>query len=172
MNKLLLHTCCGPCASGVIPELGDFSLSGFFYNPNIFPEVESQKRLEGAKLVFKHFQKPLLVPEADIADFAKICEITKVKPERCLRCYELRLQKTAEYASGHHYTHFSTTLLLSPYQYHQELGEIGRRLGEEYGIVFLGQDFRSRFRASLEIADQLGIYRQKYCGCKFSRKRR
>lgn len=172
MNKLLLHTCCGPCAGGVIPELEDFSLSGFFYNPNIFPTAEAQKRLEGAQSVFQHFQKPLLVPETVTVDFAGICKVNNRKPARCLLCYELRLRKTVEYAAEHHFSHFSTTLLLSPYQYHRELRDLGRKLGVEHRIVFLEEDFRSRFRASGELASQLGLYRQKYCGCKFSRKRR
>jgi len=97
---------------------------------------------------------------------------TKTKPERCLLCYKQRMAKTAEYAKENGFEFFSTTLLISPFQYHEDLKKIGEEVGKEFGVGFYYQDFRPLYKQSREVSKELDLYLQKYCGCKFSRKRR
>lgn len=173
MKKLLLHTCCGPCATGVLPEIKKvFDTSGFYYNPNIYPESEYQKRLISAQNFFNLEKIKLIVPEQAREEFFEYIGEIKIKPERCLRCYTQRLSKTAEYAKENGFSYFSTTLLVSPYQDHESLKEVGIRIGEEHGAEFYYQDFRPNFKKSRDIAEKLELYLQKYCGCKHSRKRK
>lgn len=169
--KLLLHTCCGPCFLGVWEDLKDKDLevTNFFYNPNIYPEDEYLKRLEGLQMAASGKSEGVVV---GVYESEKHAEAIKGKedmfPTRCLDCYRLRLQKTAEYAKEHGFDSFSTTLLVSPYQQHEALKQIGEELGATYGIDFYYVDWRPFFRAGQEEAKIIPIYRQKYCGCKYS----
>jgi predicted adenine nucleotide alpha hydrolase (AANH) superfamily ATPase len=90
-------------------------------------------------------------------------------PERCLKCYQLRLEKAAQEAARNDFNLFSTTLLVSPYQQHEDLKLIGQRVGEKVGIEFYYQDWRPYFRQGQNLARELNIYRQKFCGCKWSK---
>ncbi len=171
MNTLLLHICCGPCASGVLPELIDFSLTGFFYNPNIFPESEHLKRVEGARQICHDLKVPLKEVDAK-PSFKDLVGQNIEKPKRCLACYRIRLEKAALYAAQNNFDYFTTTLLISPYQYHQEIKEIGEKLAGEYQVNFYYQDFRQQFQKSQALAKKFNLYRQKYCGCSYSRKRK
>ncbi|MDO8507857.1 MAG: epoxyqueuosine reductase QueH [bacterium] len=173
MEKLLLHICCGPCSAPIIPNLNTkFDVLGFYFNPNIYPETEFEQRLASAKKVVEFNGIGLIVPEQERDDFFEYIGDTKTKPDRCLLCYKQRLARTAEYASENGFSHFSTTLLISPFQYHDKLKEIGEEAGKEFGIKFYYQDFRPLYKESREISRGLELYLQKYCGCKFSRKRK
>jgi predicted adenine nucleotide alpha hydrolase (AANH) superfamily ATPase len=173
MKKLLLHTCCGPCATPIIPNLNEkFEVAGFYYNPNIFPETEFKQRLSSAKKAAEINGIKLIVPEQDNGDFFKFINETRTKPERCILCYKQRLAKTAEYAKEHNFSFFSTTLLISPFQYHKELKKAGEEMSKNYGVDFYYHDFRPLYRKSREMAKELDLYLQKYCGCKFSRRRK
>lgn len=181
MQKLLLHICCGPCATPIIPNLkSKLNVSGFYFNPNIYPEAEFEQRLDSAKKVAGFNDIELIVPEfakgqslgRSVDDFFEYIGDTKTKPDRCLLCYRQRLTRVAEYASKNHFEYFSTTLLISPFQYHEELKKIGEDIGRKSGVEFYYQDFRTLYSESQELAEEMNLYLQKYCGCKFSRKRR
>ncbi len=173
MQKLLLHICCGPCGTPVMPNLkSEFGVTGFYYNPNIFPETEFAQRLDSTQKVAGFNGIKLIVPSQSRDDYFTYIGETKKKPERCLLCYKQRLVQTAEYAKGNGFDCFSTTLLLSPFQFHEDLKRIGEEIGAEHEIRFHYQDFRPLYRESREISKDLDLYLQKYCGCKFSRKRK
>ena len=173
MQKLLLHMCCGPCATPIIPNLNSkFEISGYFYNPNIFPETEFDQRLDSAKKVAVFNGVKLVIPRQKRDDFVDFIGETKTKPERCLLCYRQRLASTAEYAKENGFDLFSTTLLISPFQYHEDLKRIGEEVSKEYDLEFYYQDFRPLYRESREISSKMDLYLQKYCGCKFSKRRK
>ena len=168
MNTLL-HICCAPCSVACIRELREEGIepTGFWYNPNIHPMLEYKTR------------KNTLVEYARSVDLKLILEneyglrtfVEAVSPnfnERCGYCYRVRMEETARQAAELGFTHFSTTLLISPYQNHDLLAETAERAAREYGVKFLYRDFRPRFREGQDAARELGLYMQKYCGCVFS----
>jgi len=167
--RLLLHACCGPCslystgqllAEGVEPTL-------FFVNPNIHPYREYEARYESLRRLTAERGWPLLVePVYDPAAFFNL--INQHEQDRCRYCYQLRLAKTAARARELGFGHYSTTLLISPYQNRDLLLEIGRRVGREHGLVFYEADWRPGFQKSQAEAKMLGLYRQQYCGCLYS----
>ncbi len=108
----------------------------------------------------------------DYESYLRFIGGTKQKPERCFLCYRQRLEKTAGFAKKNGFDAFSTTLLISPFQFHEELKKIGEEIAKEYGIDFHYQDFRALYKESREISKELGLYLQKYCGCRFSRRRK
>lgn len=170
--KLLLHTCCGPCFLGVWEGLkeDDISVTNFFYNPNIWPEAEYEKRKKNLKKVTRQKGTKFLEGEYQSADHAKaIAGRESDFPGRCEYCYRLRLSETARQAKEGGYDLFSTTLLVSPYQQHDELKKIGQEMAEKYDVVFYYQDFRPFYREGQNMAKDAEIYRQKYCGCLYSK---
>jgi len=169
--KLLLHTCCGPCFLGVWEELGtrDVEVTNYFYNPNIYPEEEYERRLEGLRIAAKDKTLVVIGGEYEPEKHAEaIRDHENEFPGRCLHCYRLRLEKAAAYARDHGFDAFSTTLLVSPYQQHEVLKSIGEEVGEKYGVDFYYTDWRPYFRKGQDEAKFIPIYRQKYCGCKYS----
>lgn len=173
MKKLLLHICCGPCATPVVPDLTlRFEVSGFYYNPNIYPENEFDMRLSSAKKVADFNGIKLTVPKQSREDYLYFMGETRTKPDRCLLCYKQRLSKTAQFAKENGFKYFSTTLLLSPFQYHDDIRKIGENVAKEYGVDFFYHDYRPLYRQSREMAKEMDLYLQKYCGCKHSRKRK
>lgn len=171
MSKLLLHTCCGPCLLGVLSDetVNEFEITSLYYNPNIYPEEEYTRRLDNLKEVSQEQSLDLIELEYAPKDHAEAIKgLEEDFPRRCLECYRLRLDRTAKEAINNNYDYFSTTLLVSPYQQHEKLKEIGEEIGEKYNIKFYYKDFRPFFRKGQEKAIELEIYRQKYCGCKWS----
>ncbi len=169
MKKILLHTCCAPCL--VYPQevlSKDYDLTIFYYNPNIHPKEEYKKRLKTLKKYCHDQDFNLLVDNYTPADyFNKIQDINN----RCPECYRVRLTRTAQQAQRLGYEYFSTTLMVSPYQKIDELIKIGKELGEKYEVEFVeGREWSKNFREAQTKAKELGMYRQKYCGCKFSLK--
>lgn len=169
MKRILLHTCCGPCFLGSYKYLSDFEITSYFYNPNIQPEEEYFLRLANLKKAINGKSKNILVgkyqPEEHQIAIAKDDSF----PVRCGECYKLRLEKTAQTAKMNGFKIFSTTLLVSPYQQHQRLKEIGEQITENYGLEFYYEDFRKNYREGQNLAREMGIYRQKYCGCLLSK---
>lgn len=178
-TPILLHSCCAPCSSTCLERLKEnFTISVLYYNPNIDDEEEYEKRkaeqlrflalTDGGKLVdCKH----------DKEAFTKLAEGLENEPERgkrCYLCYELRLRETARMAKELGISWFCTTLSLSPYKNAEWLNEIGSRVGKEYGVNYLVSDFKKRggYLRSVEISEEYGLYRQDFCGCKFSKKQR
>ncbi len=179
---LLLHSCCAPCSSYCLEYLSNyFSITVFYYNPNIYPEEEYWKRVEEqkrfiSKLPAKH---PIQFLEGNydkerFYEMAKGLENCKEGGERCFRCYELRLREAAEAAKERQMDYFTTTLSISPLKNAAKLNEIGEMLGEEYEIMYLSSDFKKKngYKRSVELSEEYGMYRQYYCGCVYSKQQR
>ncbi len=176
---LLLHSCCAPCSSYVLEYLSNyFSITVFYYNPNISPESEYTKRIWEQQMLIDKL--PTKHPVTFVAgpydsdrfyDMARGLEREKEGGERCFRCYELRLREAAEMAKKAEFDFFTTTLSISPLKNAQKLNEIGMRLAEEYGVAYLPSDFKKKngYKRSVELSKEYGLYRQDYCGCVFSR---
>jgi predicted adenine nucleotide alpha hydrolase (AANH) superfamily ATPase len=167
--KMLLHVCCGPCASGTIPFWGKKSVEmvGFFYNPNIHPLLEYRRRLVGAREVAKHTQTELVVDEAYDPQ-AWFASVSGDAESRCERCIGMRLDRTAQEAVAQGCETFSTTLSISPWQDHDAIRARGGLAAQEHGVEFLCEDLRPEYPASRRISREQGIYSQKYCGCLIS----
>jgi len=165
--RLLLHACCAPCFIYPLEKLREkgFTVSGFFYNPNIQPFEEYAKRKQAVIDFSRASAAEVKYPEYSPSDFIKAISRDEEKPARCLACWELRLKATAESARESNLDAFSTTLLVSPYQDQGALREIGARVSREAGIEFFYEDFRPGFRRAHDEAKARGIYCQNYCGC-------
>ena len=178
--KLLLHTCCAPCsilcvealaADGARPDL-------YWFNPNIHPFMEYRSRRDALDSFAKSKGLSLYMEdEYGLRSFIKAVS----SPEesscekgsgRCAFCYRLRLEKTARFAAEKGCLSFSTTLLISPYQNHELIRQIGEELAGAYGLQFLYRDFRPFFRKGQAEAREAGYYMQKYCGCIYSEEER
>lgn len=179
---LLLHSCCAPCSSYVIEYLSNyFEITVFFYNPNIFPREEYLRRCDEqmrliAEMPTKNAVKFL---EGDFEDdlFYKMCtglEQEKEGGQRCGACFTLRLKAAASKANELKTDYFATTLTISPLKNAQLINTIGRAVGEKYSAAYLPGDFKKKngFKRSIELSREYGLYRQDYCGCKFSKKER
>ena len=173
METVLLHTCCAPCSLSCIGPLRSEGIEpvALWYNPNIHPWKEYQARrdclLEYAPAIGMEVR---VWEDYGLREFCRhaAADIDR----RCAYCYTCRLEETARYAAGHGFTHFSTTLLVSPYQDHEAIRRTAEELGERYGVGFLYRDFRPGFRQGQAKARELGLYMQKYCGCIFSEEER
>jgi predicted adenine nucleotide alpha hydrolase (AANH) superfamily ATPase len=167
-RSILLHICCAPCLVYPFEFLKSegFNLTGFFYNPNIYPPLEYNLRREGISVFNPGIEViyPKYLPE----EFTQAINSNEEAPKRCAICWRLRLAKTAAAARDKGFRYFSTTLLVSPYQDHDLIKEIGNDLAKESGVEFYYADFRKGFRKAREEARGKGIYMQKYCGCAFS----
>lgn len=176
--KLLLHSCCAPCSSYCLEYLSDyFEITVFYYNPNIYPDTEYQKRVREQQWFIAQLpaRYPITFLEGayDTDRFYRMAEGLEHAPEggeRCFMCYELRLREAAELASKLHKDYFTTTLSISPLKNAEKLNEIGERLAAEYGVAYLNSDFKKKngYKRSVELSAEYGMYRQDYCGCVFS----
>ena len=193
---LLLHACCGPCSSYVLEYLFKFfDITVFYYNPNIYPPAEYERRFAELRKLYETFPPALegkvKVVETDYEpeDFYKATgtrENPKLaaepeKGERCRRCYEFRLRRAYEYAVVNQFDYFCTTLSISPFKDAEKLNVIGEQLqqqaeanGNVKGPRWLPSDFKKKggFKRSLEISEEYGMYRQDYCGCIYSKNNR
>ena len=177
--SLLLHACCAPCSSYVLEYLSDFfEITLFYYNPNIVKIEEFDKRVkELYKLLGLNGLEEkvdVIVPEYNNDEFYETIKGYENEPERgrrCYKCYELRLQKTAEFAGNNGFDFFCTTLSISPHKNAEWLNEIGERLGEKNNCRYLVSDFKKKggYLRSIELSKEYDLYRQNYCGCIFSR---
>lgn len=175
---LLLHSCCGPCSSAVIERLCQhFQVTVYYYNPNIEPEAEYRHRLAEQERLLKLLpgDAQMLSCDYDHAAFAAFAEEMAQEPEggkRCLRCFELRLRKTAQTAAEQGYAYFTTTLSVSPHKNAEILNQIGQAAGEKYGVKYLMADFKKKngYLRSLQLSKEYGLYRQDYCGCLYSKR--
>ncbi len=173
--KLLLHVCCIGCGAYISQELRKkYKVTLFFYNPNIYPESEYKKRLEEAEKTARQLNLKLITGEYDHSAWLKLISGLEEEPERgkrCSLCYEERMKRTACLAREKKHQYFTTTLTISPHKDAQAISRIGARLGGKYDIKFLDKDFKKQdgFKKSVELARKLGLYRQDYCGCEFSK---
>ena len=179
---LLLHACCGPCSSYVLEYLNKyFDITILYYNPNIYPAEEYYRRKDELKKFLTEFMlghNIKLVEDEYIPNdyyFAiKGQEELGEKSRRCYSCYELRLERAVKYAKEHNFDYFTTTLSISPYKVSDWINEIGGLLEQKYEVKYLYADFKKKngYKRSLELSSEYGLYRQDYCGCKFSKEAR
>ena len=171
--RVLLHICCANCAIYPLErmkEKGD-DVTGYFFNPNIHPYQEYQKRLEALKQYSERFGlKVIYRDEYLLEEFLR--SVSHRVKERCQYCYSVRLEATAREAKENAFDAFSTTLLQSTHQNHDLIRETGEHLAREIGIPFYYDDFRQGWRRGLEVSKAVGLYRQQYCGCIYSEKER
>ena len=179
-QSLLLHSCCAPCSSYVLEYLVNyFQITIFYYNPNIFPEQEYLKRVDEQKrfisiLNEKNIDKINFIEgEYNPNVFDELTKGMENMPEggeRCTKCYELRLHEAALMAKEMNFDYFTTTLSVSPMKNADKLNKIGGELAEKYKLKYLFSDFKKKegYKRSIELSKQYGIYRQEYCGCRFS----
>ncbi len=166
---VLVHCCCAHCSAYSIKhwQQQGYNASALWYNPNIHPYSEHQKRLEAMQAFSKQLDFPLIeIKGYDITRYFRA--INGDEAERCRHCFRLRLQKTAEIALEKGFSAFSSSLLISPHQKHELLAEIGSEIAAKTGIEFLYADLRKRYSDSRHITKPLELYRQQYCGCLYS----
>jgi len=174
---LLLHICCAPCGIYITEEIlmPKYKVTWFFYNPNLNSEEEYNLRLKYVKQMAKRLGIELKVVPYEYEDWLKKIKGRETDPERgarCLICYLDRLRETVALAKKEKFDFFGTTLLSSPYKDIAAIRKQASDLASQFGVKFLEEDFLANdgYRKSQELAKQLGIYRQKYCGCEFSLK--
>ncbi len=171
--KLLLHTCCAPCSVACVRSLRAEGLepTALWYNPNIHPYAEYQARLD----TLRAYAQSIGLPLREQGAYALTPFLRAVGEDiagRCALCYASRMRETARLAREGGFTHFTSTLLISPYQNHALLRAAGEQAAAEYGAGFLYRDFRPLYREGREEAKALGLYMQKHCGCIYSEEER
>ena len=176
---LLLHSCCAPCSSYCLEYLSNFfKITIFYYNPNIDDINEFNKRIEEQKRLINLLNTPnkieFIEGDYDNEEFKKISKGLEEEKEggsRCIKCYYLRLNKTAELAKKLNYDYFTTTLSISPYKNASKLNEIGEILEKKYQVNYLYSDFKKKngYKRSIELSKKYNLYRQDYCGCIYSK---
>lgn len=177
--SLLLHSCCAPCSSSVLEMLCRyFEVTVLYYNPNIFPEKEYVKRCEEQRRFCENFSSAdrkigFVAAQYRSNEFEAVAEGRENAPEggeRCTACYALRLEEAARHAKDNGFDFFTTTLSVSPLKDAKRLNEIGEELGKKYGVRYLVSDFKKQngYKRSCELSKEYGMYRQDFCGCKYS----
>lgn len=173
--RLLLQGCCGPCSSYVLEYLTQyFDVTLLYYNPNIRPEEEYDRRLDALRELLSKMPTAspvrLIEPGWRGEEFMEAVRGLEGEPEggaRCTVCFQLRLGQTARLAAEGGYDFFGTTLTVSPHKDAQLLNELGFSLERECGVRWLPSDFKKRngYLRSIQLSREYGIYRQEYCGC-------
>ena len=178
--SLLIHACCAPCSSYCLEYLSQyFSITVLFYNPNISPETEYNKRVDEIRRLIDGLpvnNKVSLIEGRYLpSEFYNSVKGLEKEPEggkRCHVCYELRLREAAITAKELGFDYFTTTLSISPLKDSEKLNEIGKKLSDEYGVAYLYSDFKKKngYKRSIELSREYKLYRQNFCGCVFSRR--
>ena len=174
-TSLLLQVCCAPCSTAVLERLlGHFQVTLFFDNPNIYPKEEYERRASEVKSLASTLQRLTFEetpyhPERFNQVVGKYAHL-KEGSARCFSCYRLRLEETARVAKERGFDYFGTTLSISPHKNARVLNHLGEKLAKIYGVNFLYSDFKKKggFKRSLELSERYELYRQDYCGCRYS----
>ena len=175
-ERLLLHTCCASCSPYVIELLQrEFEVTAFFYNPNIHPLKEHQRRAEEIQQFCKKVGIELIIGNYDLGQWFHLTrgmEKEREGSKRCKLCYQMRLEKAARVAKKKGCSHFTTTLTVSPHKKSVVINQIGRELQKDYSVTFYEADFKKHdgFKKSCELSEEYGFYRQNYCGCVYSQR--
>ena len=177
--RLLLHSCCAPCSSYTLEYLSQyFDITVYYFNPNISPKQEFDKRFEEQKRLISQmpFKNSVTLVEGDYNydDFLEIAKGLENVPEggeRCFRCYKMRLESTARLAKEQGFDYFCTTLSISPLKNSQKINELGFEIEEKYGVKWLPSDFKKHegYKRSIQLSREYSLYRQNFCGCVFSK---
>ena len=180
--RLLLHSCCAPCSSYVLEALNRaFDIDIYYYNPNIQPREEFDRRVEELKRLVASMphenEMNVIVGDWDAEAFLAMCRGLEDVPEggeRCEKCFRMRLGAAAKLAAERGSDWFTTTLTISPLKDAQLLNAIGMEIGERFGVAWLPSDFKKKngYKRSCELSAEYGLYRQDYCGCVFSKRER
>jgi len=173
--KLLLHICCAPCGAYISRDIlaPEFAVTWYFYNPNLCCREEYDRRLAAVRFVAEKYQFPLVVAPYEHEDWLEKVRGREDDPERgwrCAVCYADRLQAAAAFAAEQGFNYFSTSLLVSPYKDTDTIRRLAAQSAAASGVAFLDRDFQADdgYRRSQELAKELGVYRQKFCGCEYS----
>ncbi len=171
--NILLHICCANCAIFPVRVLREQNhrVSGFFFNHNIHPFQEYQRRLAAVRDYSAQVELPMIYRDEYLLE-EFLAKVAADHHHRCGYCYRSRLEETVRQAIACGFDGFSTSLLYSRYQRHDLIREAGEKLALQYGIPFVYQDFRSGWRAGIDTSKAMGLYRQQYCGCIYSEKER
>ncbi len=180
---LFLHSCCAPCSSYCLEYLSEyFSITVFYYNPNIFPAEEYEDRVNEQERLIRELNEggvkhPIRLVKGDYRPelFYLAAKGLEQEPEggqRCTECFKLRLYESAKLAKEGGYDYFTTTLTISPLKDAERLNQIGEEAGDFYGVRFLNSDFKKKngYKRSTELSKEHNLYRQDYCGCVYSRR--
>lgn len=168
--KLLMHICCAPCAVAIVDKFkmdSNISFEGFFYNPNIHPLEEYEKRKLSVIQLSDEYNFNVNYHDDYKLEYWKN-NLGKDKLLRCNTCYSLRLDATAKFAKENSFGAFTTSLLISPYQDHELIKSMGQAIADKYKIEFYYEDFRELYRKGRELSRGKHYYMQKYCGCFYS----
>lgn len=170
--KVLVHTCCAPCLTYPLRELqsDESEVVSFFYNPNIQPYLEYERRRDCAAHYCEGQGISFIESNYEMERYFR--DVAYREEMRCSICYSLRLTETAKYAKKGNFDAFTTTMLVSPYQKHDLINELGHSIGSEYEVSFYYKDFRKGWKDTISISREHNLYRQKYCGCVYSEKER
>ena len=171
--RILLHVCCGPCTIYPLQILRDqgHAVEGLFYNPNIHPFQEFKRRINALREFSEIEQFPIDIdPNYGLREYLR--RVVFHEQSRCSVCYEMRLEHSAAKAGKEGFDAFSSTLLYSRYQNHEQIREKGSLLAKKYETVFYYEDFRSGWQFGIDRSKDMGLYRQPYCGCIYSEQER
>jgi len=171
--RLLLHICCGPCAVYPVKELrsAGIEVTGFFFNHNIHPYTEYRLRRDAVKSYAELVELEVIYrDEYRLEEF--LANVASQPASRCGYCYRSRLEEAAKSAAELGFSCYSSTLLYSKYQNQDLIRQYGEELGERYGVRFYYDDFRRGWQEGIDLSKEMGLYRQKYCGCIYSEKER
>jgi predicted adenine nucleotide alpha hydrolase (AANH) superfamily ATPase len=167
--KLLMHICCANCCLYPIQTLNSkgIDVKGFWINPNIHPYTEYQMRLDSVLKLQKNWSLDIeYTDHYGLIEFLRT--VVNNEENRCVFCYSMRLEETAKAAKKMRLDGFTTSLLVSPYQKFDKIIEAGREMEKRYSIPFYMEDFRPGWKKGMQLSKELGLYRQKYCGCIYS----
>lgn len=174
-KTILLHSCCGPCSSSVIERLMPyFDITVLYYNPNIEPKEEYEKRKAEQIRLLKELGVKYMDCDYDNETYHEVVKGMEKEKEggvRCTLCFMLRLSKTAKLAKENDFDYFGTTLTVSPHKNSELINKIGFKEAEKLGIEFLPADFKKEdgYKRSIELSKKYDLYRQDYCGCLYSK---
>jgi len=174
-SKLLLHMCCAGCTPHILEDLRKgYEVTGYWYNPNIHPREEYDRRLGAVKsFAEKSGLKLIINGEFNQENWiAGARRISVVKPKRCVYCWEMRIRMLSETALVQETKYIATTLQASPYQDFNIIQDSGREIARRHGLIFVSKDHRENYRSGVKKVRDMGLYTQKYCGCVFSREER
>lgn len=172
--KLLLHVCCSPCSTYVLDYLNKyFDITLYFYNPNIDTKEEFTRRYDEVEKLIKEYPVSVIKIDYDHNEFLVVTKGLERYSEgslRCISCFKLRLESAFKYALKEEFDYITTTLTISPYKNANIINEIGRDFEKKFNVRYLYSDFKKKdgYKKSIELSKKFGLYRQDYCGCEFS----